>query len=295
MVTTSSAGTGRLDGVGVWDAGGWLTPFGTVPVDDDLAMAILGLGRPFTTDRAAHRGEHSLEVQLPFVRVVAPDARLVPLAIAAGTSWTAQAAGDRLGRLLAARRAGGERMALVISTDAAHYPEDRIARAVNERLTAALEAGDAAELAQVRLELEEGGLLPTPSARRRPARTEGPEAGVRRGETPGGYSIAWGKNNRSNDHVSRQLTAEGDWWFHAHDLPGCHLVLKTSGRPSAVPETDLLYAAAVAAGYSRGKGSDKVEVIIAPGKAVRKPKGARPGLVVVERFRTVVVRPLRPQ
>ena len=157
------------------------------------------------------------------------------------------------------------------------------------------EAEDAAELAELRRELEEGGLLPAPSARRRPAKTTGPEAAVRKGETPGGYPIAWGKNNRSNDHVSRQLTSVEDWWFHAHDLPGCHLVLKTSGKPEAVPDEDLLYAASVAAGYSRGKESDKVEVIIAAGRAVRKPKGARPGLVIVDRFRTVVVRPLRPQ
>ncbi|HKK01492.1 MAG TPA: NFACT RNA binding domain-containing protein [Desulfuromonadales bacterium] len=157
------------------------------------------------------------------------------------------------------------------------------------------EAGSAVELAEVRRELEEGGLLPAPSERRRPAKTAEPEAAVRKDKTPGGYPIAWGKNNRSNDYVSRRLTAADDWWFHAHELPGCHLVLKTSGKPSSVPETDLLYAAAVAAGYSRGKQSEKVEVIIAPGAAVRKPRGARPGLVVVERFRTVVVRPLRPQ
>jgi predicted ribosome quality control (RQC) complex YloA/Tae2 family protein len=71
-------------------------------------------------------------------------------------------------------------------------------------------------------------------------------------------------------------------------------VLKRQGRKEEVPESDLLYAASIAAGYSRGKNAAKVEVMVAEGRHVRRPKGARPGLVNVDHYRTVVVAPLRP-
>lgn len=146
------------------------------------------------------------------------------------------------------------------------------------------------ELLAIRREMEEGGI---PLPRSAPARRRTPELRdlVRRGRTPGGFEIVWGKSSRTNDFVSRQLAAPDDLWFHAHRLPGCHLVLRSRGAP--VPQEDLLFAAAVAAGYSRGRHDGKVEVMVAEGKWVRKPKGARPGLVTVEKFRTVVVRPVR--
>jgi predicted ribosome quality control (RQC) complex YloA/Tae2 family protein len=114
---------------------------------------------------------------------------------------------------------------------------------------------------------------------------------VRQAITPGGYTLFWGRNNRSNDHVSRTLTRPDDLWFHAANMPGCHLVLRRKGEGGDVPEADVLFAAAIAAAHSRGKDAGKVEVMVAEGKWVRKPKGARPGLVTVEHYRTVVVRP----
>ncbi len=139
---------GWLEGVGAWEAGAWETPLGDVEVDERLAGAIVELGGPYAVDRAAHLGEHSLEVQLPFLRRVAPEARIVPLAIAIGTGAPARAAGERLGTLLRGRLEAGERILLAISTDAAHYPGEAVARMVNERLRPALEAVDAADLAE---------------------------------------------------------------------------------------------------------------------------------------------------
>ena len=124
-------GAGWLDGVGVWEAGTWRTPLGDVEVDEDLAAEIVALGSPFAVDRDAHRSEHSLEVQLPFIRFALAGVRIVPLAIGTGTGELAVRAGDRLGVLLAARRADGARIALGISTDMAHYPP----AAVGARIT----------------------------------------------------------------------------------------------------------------------------------------------------------------
>jgi predicted ribosome quality control (RQC) complex YloA/Tae2 family protein len=155
------------------------------------------------------------------------------------------------------------------------------------------EAEGSAEFEAVRQELTAAGMLQTRPEPGRRNREPEPHEQLRSSVTPGGYKLFWGKNNRSNDHVSRQLTGPDDLWFHARNLPGCHLVLKRGERGGEVPEADMLHAAAIAAAHSRGKDAGKVEVMVTEGKWVKKPKGARPGLVTVERYRTVVVRPMR--
>lgn len=122
VILGTNHGAGWLDGVAAWETGAWRTPLGDLEVDTDLARAVLDLGPPFIVDHAAHRGEHSIEVQLPFLQTVHPAARIVPLSVAAGVGEDAIAAGGRLGALLARRRAAGQRVLLAISSDMAHYP-----------------------------------------------------------------------------------------------------------------------------------------------------------------------------
>ncbi|AMV72022.1 hypothetical protein DBW_1660 [Desulfuromonas sp. DDH964] len=148
------------------------------------------------------------------------------------------------------------------------------------------------ELGALRAELAAAGLLklrPEPGR----ARQATPGTLLRSTRTPGGFLLYWGRNNRSNDRVSRELTAGDDLWFHAHNIPGCHLVLKRDSKGVEVPEEDIEFAAALAAGYSRGRDAARVDVIVAAGREVRKPKGVRPGLVSVGHFRTVRVIPRR--
>ena len=152
------------------------------------------------------------------------------------------------------------------------------------------EAQTPADLTEVRRELVEGGLL---QAERRERGRPEPAARLRQTVSPGGYRLVWGKGSRGNDEVSRRLAAAGDLWFHAHALPGCHLLLRREGRKGEIPEADLLFAAALAAGYSRGKDATNVEVMVAEARAVRPVAGGPPGLVTVARFRTVRVAPLR--
>lgn len=160
VILGTNHSAGWLDGVGIWESGAWQTPIGDLAVDEDLAAAILGLGSPFTVDRPAHRAEHSIEVQLPLLRRVAAGARIVPLAVGTGSGPMAVAAGRRLGTLLAARRAAGQRVLLVVSSDMAHYPPagecDSVTRA----------------LAPLILELDATGLAAA-------------EAGLRLGHVPG--------------------------------------------------------------------------------------------------------------
>jgi len=138
-----------LHGVGAWEEGRWLTPLGDVAVDADLASEILALGLPFGPDRAAHREEHSIEVQLPLLRIAAPAARIVPLAVGYGTGSGAVAAGERLGRLLADRRAAGASIVLAISTDMAHYPPVDACARVTQALLPAILGLRPEELAEV--------------------------------------------------------------------------------------------------------------------------------------------------
>lgn len=162
---------------------------------------------------------------------------------------------------------------------------DEVALALDEA-----QSGD--DLYQVQLELEAAGLIKAVKGQLGRRQLPRPEDQLHRATTPGGRAVLWGRNSRSNDYVSQRLTAPDDLWFHAHRMPGCHLVLKCAGQGD-VPHADLLYAAAMAAGYSQGKSSAKVEVMVAKGRDVRKPKGARPGLVTVDAYRTVMVAPLR--
>jgi AmmeMemoRadiSam system protein B len=120
-------------GVGVWGGGAWLTPLGEVAVNQELAAAIASLGEPFARDDGAHGGEHSIEVQLPMVARLCPEAAIVPLAVSPRLRSHARA-GAMLGRLLADRRARGERILLVASSDMAHYPPASICEATDEEL-----------------------------------------------------------------------------------------------------------------------------------------------------------------
>jgi AmmeMemoRadiSam system protein B len=149
-----------LDDVGAWETGRWRTPLGEVAIDTALAAEICALGPPFGTDRAAHLGEHSIEVQLPLLQSVAPAARIVPLAVGAGTGRDAVAAGQRLGALLARRRAAGAPIVLAISSDMAHYPPADACVQVTAALLPAIL-----------------GLLPDDLAREEAAVGRGPESG----------------------------------------------------------------------------------------------------------------------
>jgi AmmeMemoRadiSam system protein B len=143
------------DGVGVWTGGPWRTPVGDVPIDDGLAGDIAALGRPFAPDDAAHLSEHSLEVQLPLLIRTCPGARIVPLAVSPRLTSHAQA-GAMLGRLLAERRAAGESIVLVASSDLAHYPPAQVCQETDDELLKPLLELDAEGLRAMEARVLEG-------------------------------------------------------------------------------------------------------------------------------------------
>jgi len=121
------------EGVGVWMGGPWQTPLGDVLIDGALASEIVALGEPFAHDDVCHFDEHSLEVQLPLLVRACPDARIVPIAVSPRLHGHA-VAGMMLGKLLAQKRAAGERILLVASSDMAHYPPAQICESTDAEL-----------------------------------------------------------------------------------------------------------------------------------------------------------------
>ena len=98
-----------------------------------------------------------------------------------------------------------------------------------------------------------------------------------------------GKNNRQNDILTMKTASPGDIWLHAKNIPGSHVVI--TGLKGAVPDRTLFEAATVAATLSKARASSKVSVDYTQKKNVRKPPGSKPGMVVYDRYETVVVNP----
>ena len=101
--------------------------------------------------------------------------------------------------------------------------------------------------------------------------------------------ILVGKNNKQNDYLTLKLADNEDMWFHTKDIPGSHVLLKCAGRKP--DEKEIIEAATLAAYYSKGKMSQNVAVDYTLKKNVKKPSGAKPGLVIYEKNRTIYVTP----
>ena len=145
-------------------------------------------------------------------------------------------------------------------------------------------------LTEIREELLEEEYLPTASNRPRP-RSE-PEFTPHRRESPSGYPIWIGRNNRQNDHLSFRVATEYDLWFHSQEIAGSHVLLRLPPG-AAAEEADIQCAADWAAFYSQGRGSEQIPVVYTQPKYVFKPKGSRPGMVIYQRETVVWGKPRR--
>ncbi len=112
--------TGEGRPLAVWPSGAWRTPLGDVPVDEELAAALIASGGGFAADTAAHLREHALEVILPFIQRAVPEVRIAPVCAGCAPSQL-QAAGEALAEVVRNFRAGGEEVGLVVSSDMNHY------------------------------------------------------------------------------------------------------------------------------------------------------------------------------
>ena len=93
-----------------------------------------------------------------------------------------------------------------------------------------------------------------------------------------GYHIYVGKNNLQNEELTFHFASGNDWWFHAKQAPGSHVIVKSNG--DELPDRTFEEAGRLAAYYSSMRGSDKVEIDYVQKRHVKKPNGAKPGFVV---------------
>jgi predicted ribosome quality control (RQC) complex YloA/Tae2 family protein len=104
------------------------------------------------------------------------------------------------------------------------------------------------------------------------------------------WEILVGKGAKGNDHISTKIARPDDLWLHAEGMPGSHVLVKNPEKKE-IPADVLVKAAALAAYYSKGKAAGKVSVTYTRAGLVKKPRGAKPGLVTITERKSIMVRP----
>ena len=111
----------------------------------------------------------------------------------------------------------------------------------------------------------------------------------RRYRSHDGLEIWVGRSDEGNDHLSTRLARGKDLFFHLDGAPGSHVILRTEGRPDP-PQESVLDASELAVHFSKQKNAGRADVHVVPVKNVKKPKGAKRGLVYVSGGKTVHLR-----
>ena len=152
---------------------------------------------------------------------------------------------------------------------------DELNRAENER-----------DLSEIRAELEAGGYVrPLDRKKQQKIQPSKPMAFV----SSDGYRIFVGRNNRQNDLLSLKTARKDDLWLHVQKFHGTHVIIDCHG--TTPPDETITEAAQLAAYYSEAREGQNVSVDITSVRNLKKPNGAKPGMVIYERYRTVIVTP----
>ncbi|MFA4885644.1 MAG: NFACT RNA binding domain-containing protein [Desulfotomaculaceae bacterium] len=157
--------------------------------------------------------------------------------------------------------------------------------------TALDQAADLSELAEIKQELLDQKYLKQPSPGPRTPKTK-KEKHVPKPfafQSTDGFRLLVGKNNKQNDYLTMKMARENDIWLHAKDIPGAHVIIRVEGKEP--PPATLAEAAGLAAFFSKARNSKTVPVDYTLKKHVHKPNGARPGLVIYERQKTIMASP----
>ena len=142
------------------------------------------------------------------------------------------------------------------------------------------------DLAEIRAELEAGGYVRSADRRRQQKQ---PASRPMRFRSSDGFEILVGRNNRQNDQLSLKTARRDDLWLHIQKFHGTHVIVCCAGAP--VPDGTITEAAMLAAWYSQAREGQNVPVDVTQVRNLRKPNGAKPGMVVYDRYRTVIVTP----
>ncbi|MFA7660743.1 MAG: NFACT RNA binding domain-containing protein [Anaerovoracaceae bacterium] len=144
------------------------------------------------------------------------------------------------------------------------------------------------EIEEIRQELTEGGYLRRRKSGYRLCKSK---LQPRAFTTSDGSRILIGRNNKENDQLTLKTADKKDLWFHTKDVPGSHVILSAQGKkPSDEAMTE---AASLAAYYSKARNSSNVAVDYTLVRHVKKPSGAKPGMVIYTDHKTLYVDPIK--
>lgn len=137
---------------------------------------------------------------------------------------------------------------------------------------------DLSSLEEIRDELIQQKYLDDPDQRYRNVSSTS-QTDYRRYQTPCGFEVLIGRNNRQNDQLTFRLAGDYDLWFHAQEIPGSHVLLRLPAG-AAPDDTDLQFTADLTAYFSRARQSEQVPIVYTQPRHVYKPKGAKPGIAI---------------
>lgn len=143
------------------------------------------------------------------------------------------------------------------------------------------------ELGEIRRELREQGFIRGGKDRSDDKRKK-PSEPMKFLSTDG-FEILVGKNNRQNDQLTLKTAKATDIWLHTKDIAGSHVIIRTDGKTPS--EQTIFEAAQLAAFHSKGKSGSGVPVDYVAVKFVKKPAGAKPGMVIFTNNKTLYVTP----
>ena len=132
--------TGRGHPLAIMREGEWRTPLGTVPIDSDLAEQLMRYFPALSEDSAAHRSEHAIEVELPFLQVRRPDVKFVPVAMGTGQLVILEQVGQAVAEVL---RETEKQPLIIASSDMNHYEDDATTRVKDRKAIEKILALDA--------------------------------------------------------------------------------------------------------------------------------------------------------
>ena len=141
------------------------------------------------------------------------------------------------------------------------------------------------EVNELRLELAEQGYIRAVRLKGKPPKSNPPSEYL----SSDGYTILLGRNNKQNDKLTMKTAAKTDIWLHTHNIPGSHAIIVTNGETP--PDSTIEEAAIIAAVNSKAKDSSQVPVDYCLVKFVKKPVGAKPGMVIFTNNKTLYVTP----
>ncbi len=149
------------------------------------------------------------------------------------------------------------------------------------------QAGTVEEVENIKRELMDTGYMrpPRKAALRKKAAEPKPLEFV----LESGLKVLVGRNNRENDRLTFKMSDKGDIWLHTKDIPGSHVLIKC-GAAGCMDE-DIREAAGIAAYHSKAQSSENVPVDYVPIRYVKKPQGAKPGMVIFTNNRTIYADP----